>query len=48
MLEVIEKKGNNFIVKDSESGHVLKVVDTFTDRFPMLEISPANPLFFCS
>jgi formylmethanofuran--tetrahydromethanopterin N-formyltransferase len=35
MLEVIEKKGNNFIVKDSESGHVLKIVDTFAEMFSM-------------
>ena len=35
MLEVRGKENNDFIVKDSESGHILKIVDTFAEMFSM-------------
>ncbi|MFB0567901.1 MAG: hypothetical protein ACETVM_04905, partial [Candidatus Bathyarchaeia archaeon] len=35
MLEVIGKENNDFIVKDSESGNTLKIVDTFAEMFSM-------------
>lgn len=35
MLEVIGKENNDFIVKDSESEHTLKIVDTFAEMFSM-------------
>ena len=46
MLEVTGKENNDFTVKDSESGHVLKIVDTFAEMFGRVEISPAKSLFF--
>ena len=33
MLEVVGKENNDFIVKDSESGQVIKIVDTFAEMF---------------
>ncbi len=35
MLEVIGKEVNSFIVKDSESGHRVKIEDTFAEMFSM-------------
>lgn len=44
MLKVTGKENNEFIVKDSESGHVLKIVDTFAEMLPKVEISPEGRL----
>ncbi|UCB61386.1 MAG: hypothetical protein JSW72_04885, partial [Candidatus Bathyarchaeota archaeon] len=35
MLEILGKENNDFKVKDSESGNILKIEDTFAEMFSM-------------
>jgi len=46
MLELVGKENNDFIMRESESGNTLKIVDTFAEMSPLVEMSPVNSPFF--
>ena len=47
-IEVIkhDKEAGEFVVKHHPTGNISRVVDTFAEMFPTMEISPANSHFF--
>ena len=46
-IEVLRKDENgDFVIKDLESGNIITIEDTFAEKFPMVDTSPAKSPFF--
>ena len=48
-LELVkkDKETGNLVVKHRQRENICTIEDTFAETFTLVEISPANSLFFC-